>query len=339
MSLGPVMVDIPGTSLTAEDRERLRHPQVGGVILFTRNYESRAQLRALSEAIHALRSPRLLIAVDQEGGRVQRFRDDFTPLPPVRRLGNIYDENPRRARRLAELTGWLMAMELRGVGVDFSFAPVVDLDRGTSAVIGDRAFHGEPEVVADLAHAYMLGMGRAGMAATVKHFPGHGSVAADSHAELPVDDRTFADIAVLDLVPFERMVHYGVAGVMAAHLLVPHVDPLPVGYSKRWLNGILRQQLEFRGIIFSDDLCMAGAAEIGDITARGRTALEAGCDMVLVCNDSRQADILLDTIQHEPEPAALVRLARMHGRGRPAPDAAHHDPSWREALAAVRNYA
>jgi len=339
MSLGPVMLDIAGTSLTPEDRERLMHPQVGGVILFSRNHESRPQLRALIDAVHALRSPRLLVAVDQEGGRVQRFREDFTPLPPVRRLGRIYDENARRARRLSELTGWLMAMELRSIGVDFSFAPVVDLDRGESRIIGDRAFHSDPEAVADLAHAYVIGMGRAGMAATAKHFPGHGSVTGDSHTELPVDDRPLADIEVLDLVPFERMVHYGVAAVMAAHVLYPRVDRLPAGFSSRWLRGILRQQLGFRGMIFSDDLCMSAAAQIGDITARGEAALAAGCDMILVCNDTTQADELLDGLEHEPEPAALVRLARMHGRGRPPVDRVDHDPSWREALAAVRNYA
>ncbi len=317
MPLGPVMLDITGTALTAEERERLLHPLVGGVILFSRNYESPEQLRALVDEIHALREPQLLICVDHEGGRVQRFRWGFTALPPMRRLGELHDENPKRALRMAENIGWLMAAELRAVGVDFSFAPVLDLDRGVSEVIGDRAFHSNPETVAELAHATMRGIHKAGMAVVGKHFPGHGTVAADSHIALPVDEREFADIAAEDLVPFERMIHYGMEAIMPAHVIYPRVDPEPAGYSHFWLKDVLRGRLGFQGVIFSDDLSMEGAKRAGDIVARGRLALAAGCDMVLVCNDSAAAAQLLDGLGPHDDPVSHLRLVRLHGRTAP----------------------
>jgi beta-N-acetylhexosaminidase len=348
------MLDIEGQTLTAEDRERLRHPLTGGVILFSRNYESPEQIAALVAEIHALRDPQLLVAVDHEGGRVQRFRDGFTRLPPVRRLGELYDEHPKRALRLAEAAGWLMAAELRAVGVDFSFAPVLDLDRGVSAVIGDRAFHADPEAVAELAHAYMRGMTRAGMAATGKHFPGHGAVAADSHLALPVDERPLADILAEDVLPFERMIHYGLAGIMPAHVVYPKVDSQPAGFSRRWLKEILRGQIGFQGVIFSDDLSMEGAksafapslgsgsplrpiSSIPGVVARAEAAFSAGCDMVLVCNDTAAADQLLDGLGAHADPVASLRLVRLHGRHPVARAQLAADETWREAVRLVHN--
>lgn len=314
MTLGPLMLDIAGTTLQPDERERLRHPLAGGVILFGRNYETPEQLTALIADLHALREPRLIVAVDHEGGRVQRFRDGFTAIPAMRLLGEQYDENPKRARRLAQAAGWLMATELRAVGVDISFAPVLDLDLGVSNVIGDRAFHRLPDVVADLAHAFMVGMREAGMAATGKHFPGHGSVAPDSHLALPVDERRFADIRLLDMVPFERMIHFGLPAVMTAHIVFSRVDPLPVSFSRRWITDILRGELEFPGVVFSDDLSMKGAAGFGTMEERVRAALAAGCDMALVCNDPAAADRLLDRMGPHDDPVSAMRLVRMHGR-------------------------
>jgi beta-N-acetylhexosaminidase len=339
MSLGPLMIDVRGLQLAEEERERLRHPLVGGVILFSRNYESPEQAAALVADIHGLREPRLLVGVDQEGGRVQRFRAGLTELPAVRRLGEIYDESRKRARRLAELTGWLMAVELRSLRIDFSFAPVLDLDRGVSTVIGDRAFHSDPEAVADLAHAYMIGMGQAGMAATGKHFPGHGGVAADSHVAVPVDERALIDISTTDMLPFERMIHYGLAAVMPAHVIYPRVDALPAGFSRTWLQGVLRGKLEFAGAIFSDDLSMAGAGVVGGMVERAEAALAAGCDMILICNNPDGVDEVLAGLRHSHGPASLARLVRMHGRQVREHTDLEYDPAWREASRAVRYYA
>ena len=317
MTLGPVMLDLAGESLSSAERNRLLHPLVGGVLLFSRNYRSPEQIAALVREIHDLRQPRLLIAVDHEGGRVQRFREGFSRLPPLRRFGQLYDENPKRAKRLAHTAGWLMAVELRAVDVDFSFAPVLDLDRGISEVIGDRAFHADPDAVADLAVSYVAGMAEGGMAATGKHFPGHGGCAADSHVALPVDERSYADIYVEDLVPFERLVGSGLAGIMPAHVVYPRVDEQPAGFSRVWLQEILRQRLGFQGIIFSDDLSMEGARGVGSMVERAELALAAGCDMVLVCNDPASAEDVLEKLRPHDEAASQLRRVRMHGR--PAP--------------------
>lgn len=314
MPLGPVMLDIVGTHLAAEDKARLCHPLTGGVILFTRNYASCEQLAALTAEIHALRAPPLLIAVDQEGGRVQRFRKDFTPLPAMRELGRIWDRQPRRARHLAQQTGYVLAAELSSCGVDLSFTPVLDVDHGQSSVVGDRAFHHNLQAIAELAHSLMLGLKSGSMAAVGKHFPGHGYIQADSHFEIAIDDRSYADIEMDDLVPFRQMIDFGLAGIMAAHVIYPKIDRHPAGFSNFWLKAILRNELKFEGCIFSDDLSMQGTAGYGNITKRAQAALQAGCDMVLVCNDSQSADQLLETLHWEIPAVSLARFAHMRAR-------------------------
>ncbi len=325
LPLGPLMADVAGLALTDAERARLMHPGVGGVILFKRNYESPEQLAALCREIHALRSPHLLIGVDQEGGRVQRFREGFTPIPPMRAIGEVWDDHPQRARRLARDTGYVIGAELRAAGVDFSFAPVLDLDYGNSGVIGDRAFHRSPQAVTDLAHSLVLGLQEAGVSAVGKHFPGHGYVAADSHLAIPVDERSQADIEFADLLPFRQMVDLGLAGIMPAHVVYPRVDSQPAGFSRKWLTDILRGQLGFEGVIFSDDLTMEGASVAGGITERAMASLAAGCDMVLVCNRPDLADEVLARLKWAMPPVSLIRLARMHGRPHPPSRVALHE--------------
>jgi beta-N-acetylhexosaminidase len=338
MTLGPLILDVEDTGLDAEDRELLAYPAVGGVILFSRNYESPRQVESLVEEIHAIRDPHLLVAVDQEGGRVQRFRDGFTQLPPLGSLGQIYDHDKARAKHLAKVTGWLMASELRAIGVDISFAPVLDLDYGISTVIGNRALHKRPEIVADLAYAYQTGMHDAGMAATGKHFPGHGAVAADSHTGLPVDDRRYEDIAQWDLVAFERMIHYGIAAVMMAHIVYSQADSQPAGFSAFWIHEVLRKRLGFQGLVFSDDLSMEGAACAGDHADRAAASLEAGCDMVLMCNNREQAIKVAESLEGYRNAVAHTRMVRMHGRHAPALFELHADKRWEQAVAAVTGY-
>ncbi len=336
IALGPVMLDVAGTELTEEDRRRLSHPLVGGVILFTRNFQSCAQLARLTAEIHGLRSPQLIIAVDHEGGRVQRFREGFTQLPPMRELGLVWDRDHRKAIALAQSLGFVLAAELRVHGVDLSFTPVLDVDYGNSSVIGDRAFHARPDAIADLAAGLMHGLRDGGMAAIGKHFPGHGHVRADSHHEVPIDERQLADIESEDLVPFRRLIEAGMGGIMPAHVLYPAVDAAPAGFSEIWLKRILRGQLGFDGIIFSDDLSMEGASVAGGVIDRAKAALRAGCDMVLVCNNPQSADELLAGLDYTMPAVGLARLARIHGRAHAADGIKlREDPRYVAALKAI----
>jgi beta-N-acetylhexosaminidase len=309
---GPLMIDIDGFDLTEADCQRLRHPSVGGVILFARHFESREQLTKLTRRIHKLRQPRLLIAVDHEGGRVQRFRSDgFTVLPAMAKIGRLWMRDPMRAMSLATSTGLILAAELRACGVDLSFAPVLDLDYGVSKVIGDRSFHRDPRVVAMLARALVQGMSMVGMAACGKHFPGHGAVAADSHHAMPVDPRTLTRILKEDAAPYEWLGDIVLPAVMPAHVIYPKVDDKPAGFSRRWIQDVLRQKLAYDGVIFSDDLTMEGAKVVGDIKARATAAIEAGCDMILVCNRLDLADELLAGWTYQQDPRSIERVNRL----------------------------
>jgi beta-N-acetylhexosaminidase len=335
VTLGPLMIDLIGTELALDEREILQHPLVGGVILFSRNYREPRQLTELVRAIHAARNPPLLVAVDHEGGRVQRFRPGFSILPPARRMGHEFDLDHQAGLKLARQMGWLMAAELRAHGVDFSFAPCVDLDYGVSEIIGDRAFHTKADAVAQLANAAMHGMREAGMAAVAKHFPGHGAVVADSHLSLPVDRRELADLDD-DLSPYRRLIGDGLPAVLVAHVEFPQVDSVPASVSARWIQNVLREELRFQGAVFTDDMSMGGAAVAGDIVERCRRALDAGCDMVLICNDRSGALRVIQGLQRGPEPPSQLRLVRMRGRDGMPREALLACDEWRrcqEALA------
>jgi beta-N-acetylhexosaminidase len=294
LPLGPTVIDPAGLSLSDGDLRRLSHPAVGGVILFAHNYESPAQLRALTVEIKALRTPELPICVDHEGGRVQRFRAEFTAIPPMRKLGELFDSDRNRALQVAERVGVVIACELVAHGVDFSFTPVLDLDYGASSVIGDRALHADARAAGELAAALIKGLARAGVAAVGKHFPGHGYAKADSHHTVPTDDRALEQIMARDVTPYRLAIAAGLAGVMPAHVIYEKVDPEPAGYSSFWLQKVLRGQLGFDGVIFSDDLSMEGASTVGGLVARAHAALKAGCDVVLLCQNPKGQDELLD---------------------------------------------
>jgi beta-N-acetylhexosaminidase len=312
--LGPAVIDVVGCALTDEDRERLRHPGAGAVILFARNYENPDQLRLLTEDIERLREPALPVCVDHEGGRVQRFREGFTAIPPMRELGRLWDRDKDVAKEAARGAAYIIGAELGAHGVDFSFAPVLDLDYGASSVIGDRALHFDPNAVGALAAAIVQGFANAGMPAVGKHFPGHGFAAADSHVDVPRDDRSFSEIMKKDIAPYRIAMQAGLAAVMPAHVIYTQCDAEPAGYSRYWLQDILRGKLGFDGLIFSDDLSMEGASTAGGIPERARAALAAGCDMVLLCNDPEGQNKLLESLGDlqlkNPE-----RLERMRKRG------------------------
>lgn len=336
MTLGPVMLDVKGLALDADDRRRLCHPQTGGVILFSRNYRDPQQLAELCHEIHALRDPRLVVAVDHEGGRVQRFREGFQEVPAMGQLGDLYDQDAQQALQLARSFGWMMSAELLHYGVDLSFAPVLDIGDPVSSVIGDRAFHRDPEIIAHLANAWIRGMRAAGMEAVGKHFPGHGSVEGDSHHVMPFDRRSFADIEALDLVPFRRVIHTHLAGIMMAHVIYDQVDVQAAGYSRYWIETVLRQQLEFEGVVFSDDLSMSGAETVGGYSQRARHALDAGCDILLVCNNPAGADEVLESLQGYTSLTTQLRMIRLHGQDTHAQ--LFDSDDWRQACVQLQGF-
>ena len=338
MAFGSLMLDLLGQEISNEERELLKHPNVGGLIFFTRNYESSIQIMELVKSIRAVK-PDILIAVDHEGGRVQRFRSEFTRLPPVATLGKLYTENAEHALTCAKQHAWLMAAELRAVGIDFSFAPVLDLDFGDSPVIGDRAFHRQPEAVIALAGAYIAGMREAGMAATGKHFPGHGYVNVDSHLDIPRDERELDAIMQEDVLPFRALIQQGLDAVMPAHVIYEKVDSQPAGFSSFWLQKVLRQQLGFQGVIFSDDLNMEGARVAGSYACRAEAALAAGCDMALICNNRAGAIEILDKANLNTRAESSQRLQRMRGQAFMNRHALLADEYWQQTVDSITRLA
>lgn len=292
--LGPLIVDIQGTTLDCEDLDLLTHPYIGGVILFARNYRNHAQLMQLVNHIKSLRYPQLLVCVDQEGGRVQRFKHEFTHLPALHSLGRLYEQDRQQALVASRSLARLMAHELKATGIDFSFAPVVDIYNPTSKIIADRAFHQDPHVIAQLATAYMEGLHDVGMIAVAKHFPGHGGVIEDSHLCLPADLRCFRELEETDILPYKKLIRHNLDALMSAHVLFEHIDTLPSGFSRFWIHEIVREKLGFQGIVFTDDLSMQGATVMGGIIDRTHLALEAGCDIALICNDRDAVMRVLD---------------------------------------------
>lgn len=329
-NFGAVMLDIAGTKLFDYERDIINHPNTGAVILFARNYESPEQVTELIQNIRAARDGEILIAVDQEGGRVQRFQKGFTRLPPAA----LYENEPE----IAEIAGWLMAAELLAVSVDFSFAPVLDVDCGVSTIIGNRAFSKDSEKITQLASEFRRGMVRAGMAATGKHFPGHGAVALDSHLTLPVDERDLETLSQSDLQPFRQLIVEGLEGIMPAHVLYSKIDAQPAGFSNFWIQKILREELGFDGVVFSDDLSMEGAAGVGDFSDRANIALQAGCDMVLVCNNPTAAEQVLEALPIENNPNRERRLQKMRGKFSMNREQLQADKMWQQAAFLVEDF-
>lgn len=337
--LGPVMLDVDGYTLTDDDKTLLLNPLVGGVILFTRNFESATQVYNLINAIKNLRNPALLVAIDHEGGRVQRFKDPFSHIPALKNLGKKYDQDPDVALEHAETFGWLTAIELLAFNIDFSFTPVLDVDYGVSGVIGDRAFHSNPVVIAQLATAYIKGMHLAGMAATGKHFPGHGGVSADSHSDIPIDKRELNFLYENDILPFSELIPDSLDGIMPAHVIYEKINNQPAGFSSYWLKDILRDKLNFRGVIFSDDLDMKGAGFISDdYSVRAETALNAGCDMALVCNNRIAAIQVIEKLNYLITEQTSEHLLTMRSATAISWDELVQTDNWQQAVKILKQY-
>lgn len=309
MSIGHIILDLDGLELTAEEKEILLHPQVGGVILFKRNYESKQQLNFLTQQILQC-NEELLITVDQEGGRVQRFRSEFMSLPAFAEYGHLYEKNPQQALDQAEQIAYCMAKELLECKITLSFTPVLDIDVGVSTVIGDRSFHHDLQVVTDIGHAFIAGMHKAGMPATGKHFPGHGAIVADSHMTLPIDSRPYDVIANHDLKPFAKLCS-SLDAIMPAHVLYEKVDNKPACFSSFWLREVLREQLKFTGVIISDDLSMSGANIMGDCLQRAAGAFNAGCDLLIICHQRNDVLSVLDEFENYHNPESNQRLYQL----------------------------
>jgi beta-N-acetylhexosaminidase len=324
------MLDVAGLALTKEEAEKLNHPNTGAVILFSRNYQNPEQVTGLINSIRAARNGKILIAVDQEGGRVQRFQQGYTRLPPA----SYYAQAPE----LAQSAGWLMAAELLADGVDFSFAPVLDIDCGVSEIIGNRSFSNDQMLTTRLSSLFRKGMNEAGMAATGKHFPGHGAVALDSHLTLPIDERDLASIRAKDLIPFKQLIEEGLEGIMPAHVVYPKIDPNPAGFSLFWIQQILRQELNFNGTVFSDDLSMEGAASVGDFPERARLAQLAGCDMILVCNNPAAAEQVLEALPITRDPVREQRLGRMQGKPQMSREQLLLSEKWQQLSTLISNH-
>ena len=336
--MGPVMLDVQGTSLSQEDKEILQHPLVGGLIFFTRNYHSPEQIADLSQQIRQAAKRPLLIAVDHEGGRVQRFRDGFSLIPAMGKLWEMSEHNLSLAKELAKQSAVLMALEVQAVGIDISFAPVLDINN-ISDVIGDRSFHQQPDFVTDLAEAFIDGLHQVGMKATGKHFPGHGSVKADSHIDLPVDTRPKADIFQQDLLPFKQLIARGkVDALMPAHVIFPDVDSQAVGFSRYWLQDILRENLGFKGVIFSDDLSMQGAASAGGYVERAEAAQDAGCDMLLLCNNREGCVDVLDNANIAHSSTSNQRLMQLLKNSDNNWPSLKNNSRWQHASKYLNNY-
>lgn len=339
LPLGPVMCDVLGHALSEHEREVLRHPLVGGVILFARNFANVDQLAALTAEIRALREPALIVAVDHEGGRVQRFREGFTRIPPMRRLGELWGMDPQAATNMSFQLGYVLAAELLARGVTLSFTPVLDLDYGQSSVIGDRAFHADPVAVHALALALCEGLHAAGMGAVGKHFPGHGFAAADSHVAMPQDDREFEEVWARDIAPYRNELGQRLVGVMPAHVVFSRIDVQPAGFSPFWIKDVLRKRLSFDGVVFSDDLTMEGATVAGDIVARAEAARSAGCDMVLVCNRPDLTVELLSRWQPAANDQSTKRIARLCPQNtNKATSDALQNPAYLEAAQALSGW-